>query len=194
MINAKSKDKKRVISVLSNSLANNNWVNQLVKQDYHRFRRIEKLVGHLFEHCMQAGKVAISEDRSACALVFFRDQKKPGLRLFCRFLMLAFKVIGVHGLSEILKIERYIRIAQNAVAGKNQIYHIRLWGVYSNFQRRGAGTKLFLELLEESRVLGRMVFLETSDEEMIPFYEKVGLSIYHQIDLDETIYMLKQNS
>ncbi|MCZ4244157.1 GNAT family N-acetyltransferase [Pedobacter punctiformis] len=191
MTNAKGKDKVRVVSILSNSLINNSWINRLVKQDQVRFKRIEQLIEFLFDHCLRTGRVLISEDRSACALVFFRNKKSYSISLY-HSLMLAFKVTGLDRLSQILKLERYIKIAHNAVAGEGQIYHIRLWGVHPSFQGKGSGTKLLLEMLEESKSFGKTLFLETSEKEMLPFYEKIGLKIYHQIDLDGTIYLLKQ--
>jgi GNAT superfamily N-acetyltransferase len=191
MRDALPKDKARVISILGNSFEHNKSVNHLVKQDQWYLERIRLLMDYAFEECMEFGRVVISEDRSACALILFKDKKKINLRSIFRDLRLIFSVIGFSNIRQVRRKEKKLKIAQQAGLCDKPVYYLWFIGVHANFQGRGAGTKLLSELILESRTLRRAMLLETSTESNLRFYEKAGLKVYHQLDVGYPVYMLK---
>ena len=65
-----------VIDLLSGAFDQNRSVNYIIKQDSTRTRRIRALMAYSYDLCRLSGKVFVSEDKQACALVLFPDRKK----------------------------------------------------------------------------------------------------------------------
>ena len=191
MIDASRKDKPLVIDILSTSFEDNKSVNYLVKQDRWRLKRIRLLMDYAFEECMEFGRVVISEDRNACALILFKDRKHFSFKSLFRNLKLVFRVMGMANLFRILRKERKIGLAHQTVKDKHLIYYLWFIGVYTSLQCKGTGTRLLQELLSESKAVGRTVLLETSTAKNLSFYQKNGLKVYHELDVSYPIYMLK---
>lgn len=191
MIDASRKDKALVIEILSTSFKDNKSVNYLVKQDRWHLERIRLLMDYAFEECMEFGRVVISEDRNACALILFKDRKHFSFKSLFRNLKLVFRVMGLANLFRVLRKERKINLVHQNVKDKHLIYYLWFIGVNTGFQGKGTGTRLLQELLSESRAIGRTMLLETSTVKNLPFYQKNGLKVYHQLEVGYPIYMLK---
>lgn len=85
MTNALPKDKNLVVDILTASFHDNKSVNYLIPNDSKRVERIRYLMDYSFEVCQLFGKVVISEDRNACALILYPDQKNFTKGILARF-------------------------------------------------------------------------------------------------------------
>jgi ribosomal protein S18 acetylase RimI-like enzyme len=189
MVEASEKDRDLVIEILARSFDGNESVNYLIPQDSKRTQRIRELMAYSFDLCRVWGKVVISENRKACALVIFPDRKSTTALSLYLMGRLIFKSIG---LSNVVKASR----RENRVASNHPsipIYHLWFLGVLPEQQGRGTGSKLLGELLTEASSMNRPIYLETSTQRNIPWYKKHGLTIYGKIQLSYTLYLLRND-
>lgn len=141
-----------------------------------------------FLTCMDFGEIFLSEDRQCCALVLFPEQKRTTLNTICRDLKLVFSVTGLAAIPKLLKRESQIK--KYYPSGSN-LYYIWFVGCMPESQRKGSGMLMMKFLLSEAGRMKRQVYLETSAVHNIRWYEKLGLYVYHQLDLSFTLYFLK---
>ena len=189
MVEATDRDKEMVIEILSSSFDDNKSVNYLIPQDSKRVQRIRELMAYSFDLCRLWGKVVISENRKACALVLFPDRKRTMIRSLLLTGRLIFKSIGFINIAKASKREN--RVAANHP--DIPIYHLWFLGVLPEQQGRGTGSKLLGELLTDASSMNRPLYLETSTQRNIPWYEKHGFSIYGKIQLSYTLYLMRSD-
>lgn len=184
MRKATTSDKPLVLNILTRAFDDNKSVNYVVKQDRYRVERIRKLMDYAFNICFNYGEVWMSDDRNACALILFPDQKRTSFRTLWWDLKLAFEVIGISRVSMILKREAMIK------AHHPQQPFAYLWflGVNPIVQGNGAGSKLIAEIIHSMK---RPLYLETSMERNLPFYKKFGFEIFQSLQLSYKLYMLR---
>lgn len=188
MIPSTYENKQLVIDILTSSFGENESVNYIVKQDSKRISRIRELMEYSFEVCYHFGKVYLSDDKKACALVLFPDQKRTTLRSIWLDIRLILKCVGVFNVGKALQRESKIKAAQH----KNLIYYLWFIGVYPTYQNRGTGSRLMEALIAESEAMERPVCLETSTFKNLPWYKKFGFQIYHEMDLSYQLFFLKK--
>lgn len=192
MIDALPKDRDRIVNILARAFEENLSVNDLVVQDKKRAMRIRKLMEYAVDECTDFGRVVISGDRTACALVLFPDKKKLTFRSLLRDLCLVFRVMGIFNISKVMKKESVVKTMHRAIAGDGKLYHLWFMGVHPNYQGRGAGSRLLGEMLSEAAVLGRLCVLETSTERNIPFYERASFVRYQTLDVGYPLFFYKK--
>ena len=181
-------DKKQVLEILTNSFDTNKSVNYIVKQDSKRVNRIRELMDYSFEICYHFGKVYLSDDKKACALVLFPDQKKTTLKSIWMDIRLILKSVGVFNIRKALERESKIK----AVQDKNLMYYLWFIGVDPASHGQGLGNKLMEELIAESEAIGRPIYLETSTLKNLPWYKKFGFEVYYELDLGYKLFFLKR--
>src|SRR5690554_4054767 len=188
MRKAELADKGKVISILTESFFDNKSVKYIVQNDDKIKDRIRYLMEYSFEQCQLSGEVYISDDGDCCALVQYFDRKKTSLDTVMLDVKLILKSVGIRNVAKILKRESTIK--------KNYPHdHITyLWfiGVDPEKQGRGIGSKMLAKIIEQNRRTGRDVFLETSTQKNLPWYQKHGFKIYNEIiDFGFPFYFLK---
>ncbi|GAB3179718.1 GNAT family N-acetyltransferase [Telluribacter humicola] len=188
MIAATDQDKKLVVDILSSAFNENQSVNYLIPQDGNRFKRIRALMDYSYEVCKTAGKVVLSDDRKACALVLFPDQKKTTLTSLVPMVRLIKNAIGVGNIGKAMNRESLIAKHHP----QTPFYHLWFIGVQPEYKGTGIGGRLLRELMEEAKGMNRPVFLETSTMKNLPWYKKHGFSIYHNLELSYTLYLLRK--
>ena len=187
MIKATEVDKPLVIQILTSSFHDNKSVNFIVKQDENWFRRIQALMAYSFEVCIRFGKVYLSDDRAACALVLFPDEKKTTLDAILLDIQLVFATIGLNRVFKVLGRESKVK----KLHPKERLYYIWFIGVDPQYHRLGIGSKLLKEILSDAKSRDRMPCLETSTPRNVPWYQSFGFEFYDQLDLGYTLYFLK---
>lgn len=186
-------DQFRVVSILSIAFIENKSVLNLVgDRGLGQGNRIRALMAYAFDECMEFGRVYISDDRKACALVLFPEQERFSFKALQRGITLAFSVIGLGNLWQVLKREKQISAVHKAEFGKERQYYLYFIGVDVSAQSKGLGKVLLQELLEDSRRLGRQLLLETSTERSRSFYLDNGLREYAQLDVGYPLYCFSQ--
>ena len=181
-------DKKLIVNILSNSFDSNQSVNYIVKQDKKRVKRIRSLMDYSFEVCAMFGKVLLSDDRKACALVLYPDRKRTTLKSIWLDLKLIFNCIGLSNVFKAMDRESKIKKIQP----KERMCYLWFIGVNPIYQGSGIGSKLLREIIEESEMEDRTIYLETSTMKNLPWYKKFGFEVYNKLELDYTLYFLKR--
>lgn len=141
-----------------------------------------------FNVCNKFGEVWISDDQQACALILFPDKKRVTFRTVHWDLKLAFAVIGLGRVSNVLRREAMIK----ANHPKEPIAYLWFIGVNPQTQGRGVGSALIQEVIQECEKKKRPIYLETSMQKNLRFYKKFGFEIFHSLPLSYTLYQLRR--
>ena len=189
MIDASYSDKHIIVDLLASSFDDNQSVNYIVKQDKFRKQRIKKLMDYAFNICDSFGRVVLSENKTACALIFFPDKKMTTLKSILWDIKLVTNCIGLNGVSKALARERKIKSLQP----KELLYYLWFIGVTPVEQSKGIGSMLLTEIIQDAESVNKTLCLETSTEKNIPWYKKFGFSIYNEMDLSNyRLFFLKK--
>lgn len=188
MFIASSDDKELIVDILSQSIGEEKCINYNIPQDKKRAERIRYLIDYSFEVSRQFGEVYISDDRKACAIVLYPQQKKGMFSTFWLDVKLVIRTLGISGTLKSLKSGAR---AQKNWPAENIAY---LWyiGVYPNDQHQGIGSKLLKQIVTEADKDSYVVCLETSTRKNLSWYERFGFQIYHQIELEFSLFFLKR--
>ncbi|WP_316777978.1 GNAT family N-acetyltransferase [Pedobacter antarcticus] len=182
-------DRNLVLELLFKSFKENLSVNYIIRQDNKRLERIRALMGYSIDVCTLFGKVWLSDNKQACALVLYPHVKKTTLRSVWLNLNLIFRSIGIGGISKAIKRESLIKGKQ---LKENMAY---LWfiGVDPEHQHSGVGSKLLEEVIADAENKNLPVFLETSTLQNLPWYDRFAFHIYDELLLTYTLYFLKRD-
>lgn len=188
MEKAKYNDKELIVDILTNSFDTNQSVNYIVKQDEKRLKRVKALMDYSFEVCYLFGNVFLSDDKKACALVLYPDKKKISIKAILLDVRLILSCVGVENIKKTLARESLIKKIQP----KSQMYYLWFIGVAPEYQNTGIGSVLLDELIEDSSLKKRPIYLETSTLKNLPWYKKFGFDIYHEADLSYKLFFLRR--
>ncbi|RYY71652.1 MAG: GNAT family N-acetyltransferase [Chitinophagaceae bacterium] len=189
MIKAKADDKAWVVNLLSQAFDENQSVNYIVLQDKNRKKRVKALMEYSFDICSMFGEVWLSDDRQACALIFYPEKKKITFKSIYFDIKLILKTIGITRISRALQREANIKAKQPKIC----MSYLWFIGVNPSHQKHGIGSKLLQEIIEYAKQQDRPVFLETSTLKNLPWYERFGFKIYDKLELGYTLYFLSNN-
>lgn len=188
MKKAGHKDKHLIVDILTKSFENNQSVNYIVKQDEKRLERIKALMDYSFEVCYAFGDVLLSDDKKACALVLYPDKKKTTVKSILLDVKLILSCVGIENIKKTLAREALIKKIQP----KELMYYLWFIGVDPEYQNSGIGSVFLDELIEDSKLKGRPIYLETSTLKNLPWYQKFDFNIYHEADLSYKLFFLKR--
>ncbi len=188
MKRAAAHQKTLVVDILSKSFDDNKSVNFVVKQDYIRKERIRRLMEYSFNVCHAFGKVLISDDEQACALILLPDSKHTTLNALLWDAKLALTVIGLNRISSVLGREAKIK----SFHPKEPFSYLWFIGVIPELQNKGKGSLLLNEIIQESEQNKRPIYLETSVDRNLPWYKKYGFEIFQSLELTYKLYMLRR--
>lgn len=188
MIKADYSDKQLVVDILTQSFATNQSVNYIIKQDKNKPERIRQLMDYSCEVCYLFGDVFLTEDKKACALVLYPDKKKTTFKSVLLDIKLILYAVGLQNIKKTLNRETMIKKIQP----KERMYYVWFIGVTPAHQNNGLGTRLLNELIQDSTLKQRPIYLETSTLKNLPWYQKLGFRIYQELDLGYTLFFLKR--
>lgn len=186
---SKKADKGLITELLCSSFYDNPSVNYLVSDGKDKTHRLRGLMGYAFEQRMRFGEVWLSEDRKACALLMFPQNKRTSWSSVMLDLKLILAVLGLGRINKVLRRERLI-------AGKHPECPMGyLWfiGVDSHFQHAERGSLLLGQLMTHLDKLQLPVYLETSVPENLPWYERFGFKVYDELDLGYRLFFLSKS-
>ena len=188
MITANRKDKGLIVRILTDAFLDNKSVNYIIKQDHHRIKRISRLMAYSFEYCRLFGEVYLSEDRQACVLLMYPHRKKTSFRAIMLDVWLALSCVGLANIGKVLKREAVIKQLH---VGKEMCY---LWfiGVSPDAQHQGLGSTLLKEIIEQCDTAGMPVYLETSVQQNVPWYERFGFTTYKELDFGYRLVCMRK--
>jgi ribosomal protein S18 acetylase RimI-like enzyme len=178
-----------VVDILSESFESNKSVNYVVKQDAERKQRIRGLMGYSFDVCNAFGEVWLSDDTKAAALVLFPEKKKTTTASIWWDIKLAASVIGVSRVGQVLGRESKIK----AFHPKQPFAYLWFVGVSPQYQNKGIGSALLVELIQRYTQQARPIYLETSVDRNLPWYKKHGFEIFETLQLTYALFLLRRN-
>ena len=182
--------KTLVVDILSDSFDDNKSVNYVVKQDKNRKVRIRSLMAYSFNICKAFGEVWISDDELACALILHPDKKRNTLSAILWDASLAMSVIGLNRIGQVLGRETKIKTFHP----KEPFNYLWFIGVRPEAQNKGKGSLLLKEIIEGSERNARPMYLETSVERNLPWYQSHGFEIYNTLNLAYILYLLRKGN
>jgi len=188
MIRAESKDKDRIVNILTKSFDDNKSVNYIIKQDNKRAERIKKLMEYSFDVCHSFGDVFLSDDKNGCALILLPDKKKNNLQTILADVRLINSSMGFSNVKKAMDRESKIKKLQP----KELLYYLWFIGVDPEQQQRGIGSTLMNDVIKEGLAKQRTICLETSTSKNIPWYEKFGFKIYNELDFGYRLFFMKK--
>lgn len=150
--------------------------------------RISALMDYSFEVCYMFGNVFLSNDEKACALVLYPDRKKTTFRSILLDAKLIISCVGVKNIRRTL--DRETKIKQVQV--KDKMYYLWFIGVNPEYQNTGIGTGLLKEVINDSQIQNRPIYLETSTLKNLPWYKSQGFKVYHELDLGYRLFFLNK--
>lgn len=184
MKEANQHQKQLVLEILMQSFVENQSVNYIIQKGSEK--RLAHLMSYSYDICERFGKVYLSDDEKACALILFPDQKKLSFWSVLQDVKLILFAIGLTNIRKALKRESLIQKKQF----KGVFYYICFIGVLQEEQGKGIGGLLLKELLSEAVSLNRIARLETSTLKNIPWYRKFGFKIYEELEFSYKLYFL----
>ena len=189
MREAVSKERQIVVDILSKSFDKNCSVNYLIPQNKSRERRLRRLMEYSFDYCTLFGKVLLTKDLNACALVVIPERERMTLKSLILSVRLMFRTIGIGNLGKAIRREAAIKKLHE---GPSRRY---LWfiGVSPESQGRGVGTDLLKEIIADADVTNAPLYLETSVERNLSFYSKLGFTKYAELDFGYRLFCMKRD-
>lgn len=189
MREAVREERHLVVDILSKSFDTNRSVNYIIPQNGSRQTKVRRLMEYSFDYCRLFGKVVLSGDAKACALIVMPEKERTTIKSILLSLKLIAKTIGVRNLTKAIKREAAIKKLH---AGSNREY---LWfiGVAPEYQGKGIGTDLLHAIIADAESRHAPIYLETSVERNLPFYEKFGFSTYAELDFGYKLFCLKRS-
>lgn len=153
--------KDTVIDILYKAFYDNGSVNFVVKQDKRKNQRIRTLLEYSYYKGQKFGKIILSDDQNAAAILI--DPKKEKFTLWD--LKLMFKVIGLRNVMAVLKREKNLK----QHCPKADFMYLWYVGVKKDHQGKGLGTKLIQKILASAE--GKVIHLQTSNPRNFKLYE-----------------------
>lgn len=189
MIKATVLNKKNVVDILTDSFSDNLSVQYILKDGANKAKKIRALMEYSFDMCMLFGEVFLSDDNKACALVMFPYLKKDNLKSLFLDVRLIIHCTGIGNIKKVLHREKLIKEKHPT----KKIYYLWFIGVERSQQNKAIGSALLRQLLKRAELKNLPVFLETSTQINIPWYEKFAFKEYASIDLGYTLHFLSNN-
>lgn len=188
MIEAVATDKDLVVGILCRSFDANPSVNYIVRQDDKRLKRIAALMDYSFEMCLMFGDIWLTENRKACALTLYPQDKRITLKTIWLDVRLILNAIGIRWIKAALNREAMIKEKQQ----KQAMTYLWFIGVDPAEQHKGIGSELLREIICFSDEKGLPVYLETPMLQNLPWYKRFNFAIYDRLELTYTLYFLKK--
>ncbi|WPU91242.1 GNAT family N-acetyltransferase [Mucilaginibacter sabulilitoris] len=188
MIKATMNDKALVVNLLSRAFDANQSVNYIIRQDAKRARNIRILMQYSFEVCSRFGDIWLSDDCKACALVLYPHLKRTTLTSLWLDLQLIFKAIDIRNIEKMLEREFMIKSRRP----KEPMAYLWFIGVEPDEQRKGIGSWLLQQIFVEAGKKNLPVYLETSVQVNLPWYERFGFEVYNRLFLGYMLYFFKR--
>ena len=183
-----SKDNKRVVDILTGAFADNQSVNYVVKQGTNRLGRIRHLMNYAAATSRDFGEVWLSPDQRGCALTVLPDTKQTTVASMRRDVALAFLSTGLRNVYKTLHREGQIK----RMHPPEPFCHLWFLGVEEGFQGREIGSRLLRNIIDHYDAQQRAIYLETSTLRNVPWYEKFGFEVYHELNLTYPLYMMRR--
>lgn len=176
MREARPKDLNALIHLLSPLFITNLSVNQSIKQDRHKTKRIRHLIKYACKISIRNHSAFMGDSDGSAMLCVPSNGHKATLLENILFIL---KASGLQLARQIIQREHQIK----GHHPEGNFYHLWFIGVKNDVQRSGEGSKLINDLKEKCQDEQRPIYLETSSLENIAFYKRNGFTCYRSVKL-----------
>ena len=166
-----TRQKALVVRILSESFKENKSVNFVAGKTK---EKISALMGYSYEIATNNGKVYISENQKAVALILFPRKKRFSLNRFYQNFRIAINVIDLSKIPLILRRESIIKKYHPT----SSFIHLWFIGVNPKDTGKGYGSNLLEKIIELAESKSQDIYLETSTQRNINFYRTHGFENY----------------
>lgn len=164
--------------ILFESFYDNKSVNFVVRQDSKKDERLKILMDYSIFMGNNFGKVYLTNDQKACAIVLDPLKKKTTLKAVLWDIKLAFSVIGINNIKKVMARENVLKKHHP----KTPFIHLWYIGVRNEAQGKGLGSKLLQQIINDYPK--KDIYLETSTERNFSFYKKHGFELVNDLVKD----------
>lgn len=191
IIQANRKDKSRIIEILCLSFENDPQTNYILGSGSNQLKKRKRLMAYAFEFSFANGKVEMSEDKKAAAIWKKSGSKKMTMYLLYESILFFFS-FGWKGLKRISDMEKKI---STFYPTEGIFRYLWILGTDPNVQGKGYGSAILSKAISSFQADSIPLYLETSTELNLNYYERKGFKLYRRIDLgnetDLTIYLMR---
>jgi len=178
-----------VVNILTKAFDQNKSFNSIIIQDHKRVERIKKVFDYYFTLNLKYGRILLSDDEKACAVISFPDQKRTTIKT----IFLDVKLLFLLGIKSVKK-----GFSREAVISKTHprtnFYYLLFIGVEPRNQGQGKGSELLKDLINDSEKMGRPIYLETYLDKNVDLYKKNGFNIFKTLQFDFPVYCMKREN
>ena len=149
MIKADPKHKQLVVSILVSAFRDvdgGNSINYLVGTGKKRIKRLEYLMGYLFDWSILFGEIYITNNKKSCLLLTFSEREKVNLKSIFLDLKVLFKSIGIHNSFELYKRQKLIK--QHYPKSENYIKPV-IMGTFQDGFGSGSAARLVISVMNK---------------------------------------------
>jgi ribosomal protein S18 acetylase RimI-like enzyme len=188
MRRAEETDRALVVDILAKSFCDNKSVNDVVKQDRHRDRRIKALMEYSFDLCLSFGEIWIGAENKGCALILFPQRKRTTLRSMLLDLKVATRAIGLSRVVAIARREEAIKRHHP----QEDIAYLWFIGVDPKSRRQGIGSSLLQHIIQRAQTTRKSIYLETSAVKNVVWYKGFGFELFETLEFSYTLFLLRR--
>ena len=191
MIKATKDDRQLIVQILAESFDDNQSVNYIIPQTKSRKKRLFRLMEYSFDVCFTYGDIFLNQEKTACCLILYPND--PGNKTFKKTLLDLRLILSSIGLSNLYKASvREARIkAVHPV--KKRFAHLWYIGVFKKKQGIGIGTLLLNEVIDYYEKKNFPVYLETSTERNLSWYNANSFFPFETLDFTYKLYCFKKS-
>ena len=176
MINATKNDLRTIVKILAPSFSDNQSVNRCIKQDSKRFNRVENQIKYISRISLRNEMAFINDEKTGAILCNFSYGKKATISDDIYYLS---KVSGLKLGLQLMKQEKLLK----QIMPDQDFCHLWFIGVSNEYQGKGIGSEMIDFLKKICSEKNLPIYLETSNQRNLKFYEKNGFKLYHKSQL-----------
>jgi len=180
LIEGNKSHKKLVVEILVSAfidLKEDNSINFIVGFDANRIKKMEVLMGFLFERSILFGEVYITENKKSCLLVSHSKKERVSLKTIFLEIELLFKVIGFKKVFKVLKRQRVVK--QYYPTEEDYIKPV-IMGSLKEAYGSGSAARLVIAIMNKYKKNKKPVIVDTTASYNIRLYQKFGFRIINK--------------
>lgn len=166
--------REKVIEILLASFADNPSANDAIKPDHKKAERLRELIVYAVDSGYRRRGVYLSDDGHAAAICYSPKDRGTPLRDTIALLRLIRRAIGFGRVPYMLKKEKQMKQRRTNVP----MLYLFFLGTHPEKQGHGSGSALLRDLMDLATQRSLPLYLETSLDSNVQFYEKRSMQVY----------------
>ncbi len=176
-----SEDKK-IINTLCLAFQDNGRMHALIGKKRNDFSKgIKAVISYCYFMVKKIGGIFTSKDQSTFLLFYRKSEHHFTIKDWLNYLYLAFFVIGVSRLGQVLKREKLIRKTRSLQIQKHEDQDfLYVWFLAQEQEYNGLDGLMEAKeyIFSKGRNLNLPIYMETTEERLVRIYERFGFEFY----------------